>query len=120
MSVGEALLEAAAVLPLRVREVETASTNFVAWGAEWNLMVMCPMRFRTPEAVFGWESEDLSDRLWDLIGHDLTDIRAADKDPVLTFSGGYVLELFADTDLDPWVLHVPGIVVVGAIPELAD
>ena len=116
MSVVAALHDAAATLPLRVREVEPTSTSFVLAGADWNLMVMCPIRYRTPDAVLGWESPELEDRLWDLIGQDLQSISMAHGDPVFRFSSGYALEVFADTDRDPWVLHAPGVIVVGAIP----
>lgn len=117
MSVTAALTDASDALPLRVREVIPSSTNFVVSGIDWNLMVMCPVRFWTREAVLGWESSDLEDRLWDLVGQQLESIQVVHGDPVFGFSGGYKIEVFADTDIDPWVLRVPGSIVVGQIPE---
>lgn len=117
---SDALAPALSALPLRVREVLPETTNFVVSGDGWRLLVMCPVRYRTPHDVLGWESEDLQDRLWDLIGQDLVAIDVRHGDPVFRFSNGYAIEVFADAAVDPWVLHVPGVVIVGEIPSLED
>jgi len=87
-------------------------------GVRWSLAVACESRFESPE--FSWESSgDESSRavVASLVGSQLIRVEVGDDliDPVLYFSGEKKLSVFADTDLDPWVLRLPGLpwVLVG-------
>jgi hypothetical protein len=64
--------------------------------------------------VFGWSSADAADRVWDLCGLKVGEV-IVDRliDPSLKLSNGWQLDVFSDTALDPWVIHVPGITLVG-------
>ena len=41
-----------------------------------------------------------------------------DWDPAFEISDGFTLEVFSDTDEDPWVMRLPGQTFVGAAPAL--
>jgi hypothetical protein len=68
-----------------------------------------------------WESDP--DELAQLVGQlKGTAIDAVDSinrnaaDPTLHFNNGAVLRIMADTDIDPWVMLLPDVVIVGEMP----
>ena len=77
---------------------------------------MCPWEIRGPDGGFTWESESIEDEVWELVGHSLLSVSAMDVDlvdPVFDLSGGISIRVSADTDLDPWTLRLPHVVLVG-------
>ncbi len=74
---------------------------------------MCPWKVEAPGVGFGWESESIEDEAWELVGHSLLSVSPTDVDPVFELSGGFFIRVSADTDLDPWTLRLPQVVVVG-------
>jgi hypothetical protein len=103
-------------LPLAVRGVEVTDPVITVFGDEWSLTVMCPWVLTGPEDSISWESEQIEDKIWDLIGLSIVSVSATDPDvtdPVFHFEGGFELAIHADTDIDPWSLALPQLVVVG-------
>lgn len=117
MGLVEDLEEASRQLPLQVREVLPGDLELVVSGSTWSLTILCPMQLRTPSAVFEWDSQGLADAVWELIGLNLEAIEAVRGNPLFKFEGGYVIAVRADTDFDPWVLRVPGLILVGTMPR---
>lgn len=87
-------------------------------GATWHLSVTCASRFDSPD--YSWDSTDdesSKDVVERLQGAQLIRVEVGDDlvNPVLRFSGDQTLRVIADTDVDPWVLSLPGMpwVLVG-------
>lgn len=95
-----------AALPLRVDEVHLSDPVITLTGDEWSLTVWCP--FRVTGLDFGWDSEDLEDRVWDLIGYSIQDFATRADGPVFGFGDGVELILEEGDDGEPWVLKIPG------------
>jgi hypothetical protein len=105
--------------PLRVDRVEYVDPTVVFAGEAWSLAITCPWRLlRGESAVIHWDDPDVGDLVWDLVGHAVTEVRwrspGRSNDPVLLMTGGYRLEIEADTDLDPWVFRLADLVYVGS------
>lgn len=105
-------------LPWRIDRADWIEPTLVLGGSDFTFSLTCPWRVvGVEDLVMSWLLDDIEDRVSDLVGHDimLVDL-AADPhgDPRLGLSGGLVLEVFSDTDLDPWVLDSgQDIVIVG-------
>lgn len=107
-------------LPLRVRGIEVNDPVLTIFGDQWSLNLMCPWVIKGPDFSVTWESDDIEDQAWELIGRDVESVTSSDDratDPVFHFRGGIYLEVKADTDLDPWTLRLPGVVVNGSQPR---
>jgi hypothetical protein len=103
-------------LPLVVGSVEYADPVLTISGDEWSLSVVCPWRLTSSGellAALGLEGADAA--VEQLVGSELemVDAKTDLKDPVFEFSGGRRLEVFADTNVDPWVMHLDDLVFVG-------
>jgi hypothetical protein len=110
------LEEARAALPRMVRGIEFNDPVLSMHGEQWSLALMCPWRIDGPDRSYTWESETVEDDAWDLIGHSIVAISSDSPDivdPVFVFDNDIRLTVRADTDLDPWVLRLPGLIVVG-------
>lgn len=106
------------LLPLRIDGLEYHDPVLTLGGQGWALSLVCPWRLQNGESnVTAWDEDDVGDASWDLVGHHLEAVtrRVAgnEEDPVFELSGGFRLEVFADTDLDPWVLRLPTQTIVG-------
>lgn len=101
----------AEALPLLVREVAVTDPVLTLSGDDWSLTVWCP--FRVTGLDFDWESPDLEDRAWDLVGHRVEQLTVEAGGPVFGLSGGAELVLDEAGDDDPWVLRIPGAVITG-------
>jgi len=119
MSLRELVVRA---LPLEVRGIAFTDPELTIFGDGWGLSLMCPWVLKGPEIASSWGSQTAEAGVAKLIGHQLTSITAGPDvlDPILHFSGDIDLEIAADTDLDPWVLGLPGLVVVGTQPPRDD
>jgi hypothetical protein len=66
-----------------------------------------------------WDDDVVADEIWELVGHSITEVRSRSSDhpndPVLVLTGSYMLEIEADSDLDPWVLRLRGHTFAGSL-----
>ena len=103
-------------LPLQVDNAETAGPSVGIWGEGWSLSLLCPWELVGPGTRTTWESKNLVSDWQILLGRTLEGVTARDDDavdPTFHFNGAITLSVRADSDLDPWTLRVPGLVVVG-------
>ena len=103
-------------LPRQIRGLEVNDPVLTLYGDDWSLTLMCPWEVRGPDGGFSWESKSIEDEAWELVGHSLLSVSAMDADlvdPVFDLSGGISIRVSADTDLDPWTLRLPHVVLVG-------
>jgi hypothetical protein len=100
-------------LPQQIRGVEVNDPVLTLYGDGWSLTLMCPWTVDGPDGRFDWESESIEDQAWELVGHSLQAVSPTEVDPVFEFSGGLSIRVSADTDLDPWTLRLPHVLVVG-------
>ena len=106
---------------LQIQEAEVNDPTVVLIGDGWSLAIVCPWRLLLERAeVVPWESDDSGDAFWALIGHTIVGVSGShDQEhpnaPVFEISGGYILKLEPDTDLDPWVLQTKGMTYVGSL-----
>lgn len=112
MSTYDTIVQA---LPLTIQGVEVMDPVLTLFGDGWSLTLMCPWTVQGPGISSSWESEDLEDEVWDLVGHQITSLTAGPDviDPTFHLSGEIGLAVQADSDLDPWTLMIPGLVVTG-------
>ena len=106
----------AGALPLLIREVAVSDPTVTLVGDGWSLTLACPWTMAGPDRLnFAWDSEDVEDRVWDLIGRKIEALSAGPDaiDPTFRLSGDVTLSIRADSDLDPWTLMLPGLVVTG-------
>lgn len=109
------------LLPLRVQTVEYNDPMVVIAGPGWSLSIACPWRLtRAGLLICAYGDENAASRMARLVGHDVTEVgpqgrHEVSRDPALALTDGYLLEVFSDTDLDPWVMRLPEQTFVGAI-----
>lgn len=111
--------------PLRIDEVDYSDPSLTLTGDSWSLNLTCPWRVRRAQNLwFSWSSENIQDLVWDLVGYEMESVRAntGNGDPIFGLSDDVELDVFADTDLDPWILHLPTRIFVGSasLPYLAE
>jgi hypothetical protein len=118
---------AKSALPLLITHAEPGPDPvLVLGGDDWGANFMCNWRI---EGDGKWIDYFLSENdsesnytllkesdLKFLVGRHITDIVSNQDlvDPVFKISGNISLIVEADTDVDPWMLRVPGMVFVGA------
>lgn len=107
-------------LPLRIDHVEFVPDPVLSLlGAGWSATFMCDWRVEGRGVDMRWDDELLRDRNEDdaafLVGRSIEHITAGPEmlDPVFHVSGGFRIHVHADSDLDPWTLHAPGMTLVG-------
>jgi hypothetical protein len=106
-------------LPLKIQEATYADPVLTLAGAEWSLSVVCPWRLRAEEGLItAFGGDDAEAQVARLVGGELTGLSATGDlgDPIFDLSGGLQLEVFGDTDLDPWVMRLPSHTFVGTGP----
>ena len=114
--IGEAL---SPLLPLRLEEVEYNDPMVVLSGPGWSLSVACPwrlMRESRLETAYGAEGAAAAlDGLrgGEVVGFNPAGGTCSPGDIRVALGNGAVIEMFADTDLDPWVLRLPEHTFVG-------
>jgi hypothetical protein len=104
--------------PFKVVDVDHADPTVTLAGEGWSLSITCPWRLLlNGDIVVNWEDVKSIDEIWNLVGHSIIGVRSKStsevNDPVLVLTGGFLLEISADSDLDPWVLRLPGQTFVG-------
>jgi hypothetical protein len=108
--------------PLEIDGVDWHDPTLTLLGYGWSLAVTCPWQVTDGQKrLFAWDDADVSDRVPTLVHHVITDVRQrsqdAPNDPAFVLTGGLILEISADSDLDPWVLLLPTKVFVGIGPR---
>ncbi len=108
-------------LPLRIDRVEFAPDPVLSLlGEGWSATFVCDWRIEGPGVAMSWDDDDLprdrdgNDTAF-LVGRSIEHITASPEmiDPVFHMSGGFRLHVHADSDIDPWTLHAPGVILVG-------
>jgi hypothetical protein len=99
-------------LPVHVKGVEVQDPVLTLFGEEWSLTIACPWQGEVGGRPISWEDADLEDRVWDLVGAELVSVKQEGAAARFGFSAGTLL-VTPDTDLDPWVLRLPGGLLVG-------
>jgi hypothetical protein len=97
-------------------------------GDDWALSMVCPWKLLhcgsvvvDPDNLVESDvaaTEIVTDAVWELIGHSIIKVRRSgtnQNDPISVLTGNYSIDVAADTDLDPWVMSVPGITFVGTM-----
>lgn len=108
--------------PLRISRVDYVDPTVVLAGEDWALAITCPARFVHESSVIAeWADDDVFDKVWDLVGQSIVEARLGSTgnptDPVFLLTNDYRIEIEADSDWDPWVLHVPGFTYVGSVTK---
>jgi hypothetical protein len=101
-----------AALPVRVEGVEVQDPILTVFGEGWALTIACPWEGTIGGRALSCEDGDLEDRCWDLVGEDLVAVRQDGPAVGFEFSTGTLI-VTPDTDVDPWVLQLPGGLLVG-------
>lgn len=99
-------------LPVRVKGVEVQDPILTLFGEGWGLTIACPWEGTISGHALSWEDDDIEDRSWGLVGEDLVAVRQDGPAVEFEFSSGTLI-VTPDTDVDPWVLELPGGLVVG-------
>jgi hypothetical protein len=105
-----------AYLPLAIEEARYADPVLTLAGPEWSLSVVCPWRLRGEDGLItGFAHDDAESCVVSLRGGNIVGVRATGElgDPIFDLSGGTRLEVFADTDVDPWVMRLATHTFVG-------
>ena len=96
-------------------------------GKEWGSNYMCDWLITGPDTYIDrYNNNDVvtpddeiltSEDVKFLLGRDIIGITSTPDmiNPTFHLSGGIDLITYADTDIDPWMLDVPGMVLVGSV-----
>lgn len=116
---GDVREAVASLLPLQLEHVDYNDPMVVLSGPGWSLSIACPWRLmRADKLATSYGDEGAAEVVAALAGGEVVALEsvAADRasgDLRVTLSNAAVIELFADTDLDPWVLRLPDQTLVG-------
>jgi len=119
------LIDAVApLLPVTISEVDYSDPVLLINGAGWSLSVLTAWRIVGPEGlVFSCDSESAADRVWDLIGENVTAVvsqsATSQVDPALVLSSGLTLEIVSLHPIEPWVLRIADQVWVASPSDLS-
>lgn len=101
-----------AALPVRVQGVEVQDPILTLFGKGWALTIACPWEGTIGGHRVSWEDDDIEARSWETLGEDLVAVRQGDSTVDFEFTFGNLI-VAPDTDVDPWVLQLPGGLLVG-------
>jgi hypothetical protein len=114
--------------PLRIDRVKYADLIATIAGDRFALGILCSWRLiHNGELILDpdqmeendpAETEMISDKLWDLVGNSIVSVEQSSSnpnDPVFHLTDDYVLQVQADSDIDPWSMTVRGQVFVGVM-----
>lgn len=103
-------------LPLRVEWMRIDDPVVYFGGVDWSLAIVCPWQLLGAGLEFDWEKDPYPEAINRLRGLYLREVVSEGDilvDPVFRFDEGISIAIRADSDLDPWVLTIPDLVVVG-------
>lgn len=115
-----------ALLPLPIDSVKYNDPMVLLDGPGWSLSVACPWRLtRDGLLVCAYGDRNAETALQELIGASLIemDVEACARpstDPAFRLAGNRWLEVFADTDLDPWVMRLSAQTFIGSASAAGD
>lgn len=104
-----------AALPVTVADVAYNDPVLTVSGAQWSLSLVCPWSGSIGSHPVDWEDDEVEDLAWELIGNDLISVTEGSPGVIDFCFTNAVLHVRPDTDLDPWVLHLPHFVAVGKL-----
>lgn len=122
--IGQLRTAVAGLLPLRILEIDHNDPAVVLSGENWSLSIVCPWRVSKADVlVCAFGDPGAETRMKSLIGAEIVAVRGQSAvheewDPAFEIAGGFTLEVFADTDEDPWVMRLPEHTFVGAAPAV--
>lgn len=111
-------------LPLAITDIEHNDPAILLRGDDWSLSIVCPWRLcQYDRLVCAYGDPDAEPRTRLLIGAEVIEVVAQSmlqryRDPAFRISGGYSLEIFSDTDLDPWAVMLPERTFVGPLSDV--
>lgn len=104
-------------LPVRVAELSYNDPFLTVFGSGWSLNLACPWKGTIASPEVSWDDDDVEDLAWELIGTGLISVDDGAPGEIDFRFTDAVLHVRPDTDLDPWVLRLPGVVAVGGIMQ---
>lgn len=105
------------LLPLEIEEVEYNDPMVLLAGPGWSFSVACPWRMmRDGQLETSYGDDGAAAVLDGLTGTAVISLGGSGGpgDLQIALDGGGVLDVFVDTDLDPWVLRLPDHTFVGS------
>lgn len=99
-------------LPVRVKGVEVQDPIVIVYGEGWGLTIACPWQGAVDGQAVSWADGDIEDRFWSLVGEELVAVLQGGDITEFKFSSSTLIAI-PDTDMDPWVLALPGGLIVG-------
>lgn len=111
-------------LPITFASIDV-DPNLVIAGDDWSASFLCDWLLDGPDTYLDRYNENdvvtpeneilTSQDVQFLLGHEIIGITATEDmiNPTFHLTGGINLIVHAETDIDPWVLSVPGITLVG-------
>lgn len=112
------------LVPLWIVEIEHNDPAVVLSGEDWSLSIVCPWRVsKAGVLVCAFGDPGAESRMKSLVGAKIVAVRGQSAvheewDPAFEIADGFTLEVFADTDQDPWVMRLPEQTFVGAAPAV--
>lgn len=101
-------------LPVTVEGMEVQSPLVTPFGEGWYLTLACPWRGRIDGRELTWEDDQITGAVREFVGDDLVAVHQVGASVTFDFSRG-TLTAAPDTDLDPWVISLPGGLMVGRV-----
>jgi|GEM_PF-2145765 len=107
------------LLPLRIDEVEFNEPTATLAGPSWAFSATCAWRLtRSGLLICSSGQLDAQAGLGELVGQQITAVTRQSAagptmDPAFHMTADHYLEIFSDTDYDPWVMRLPAITFVG-------
>ncbi|GAA3589423.1 hypothetical protein GCM10022198_11640 [Klugiella xanthotipulae] len=125
----ESMLDTAlSALPLRIGYANMSPDPVLVLSGEgWGSNYMCDWlltgpnchidRYNETGVLYTEENLLTGEDVKFLLGHEIIGITSTPDmiNPIFHISGGIDLITYADTDIDPWVLGLPGITLVGSM-----
>jgi hypothetical protein len=108
------------LLPLRIDSIEWNEPTATIVGSAWALSATCAWRLTRGPALICSSADPHADvGLGELVGQEITAVTRQGCtgpaiDPAFHITGDLYLEIFSDTDWDPWVLRLPAVTYVGS------
>jgi len=106
--------------PLRIERVEGNRVLPTLVGPEWALALVCPWVLRDgKDVVVEWDGPSSEEIAALVSGDAIVAVELRDpmepQDPAFIFESGRVLEIYADSDLDPWRFRIGNDIYIGPL-----
>jgi len=104
----------AAAAPLLIDDANFDDPTLLIAGDGWSLSALCPWRIHGSDGItLSWSMTDAGQRISQLTGLEIVSVGRLSLDATFHLSDGSFLDLFSDTDTDPFVLKLPNAIFVG-------